>query len=56
MLHDQKKTLLKILFYIYNWLRFQSKKILDKAVSIPIFYKMEKNFPLRVKKALEKVI
>ena len=34
----------------------KSKKILDKAVSIPIFYKMEKNFPLRVKKALEKAI
>lgn len=34
----------------------KSKNILDKAVSIPIFYKMEKNFPIKVKKALTKVL
>tara|TARA_Y100000590_G_scaffold470736_1_gene669014 strand:- start:10015 stop:11172 length:1158 start_codon:yes stop_codon:yes gene_type:complete len=34
----------------------KSKAFLDRAVSIPIFVKMQKDFPKRVKKAIEKAV
>ena len=32
----------------------QSRKLIDKAVSIPIFVRMKKDVPTKIKKALEK--
>jgi len=34
----------------------KSKQIIDKAVSIPIFVKMEKNLPKKIKNAIKKAI